>query len=117
MILAERIYGYSEKNNYFKVLVDRLWPRGISKDKAIWDEWVKEIAPGNELRKWFGHQPERWSEFKKKYLVELSHKQEELQRLRSLEKMHGTIVLLYAAKDTEHNHAIIIRDILIKNKN
>lgn len=115
MILTERVYGYANKNNFYKIFVDRLWPRGISRDKAPWNEWIRDIAPGNELRKWFGHRPERWTEFREKYLTELSHKQSELQRIKNLEKVHGTIVLLYAARDTEHNNAIIIREILMKN--
>ncbi len=77
MILTKRIYGYEEKNEYYKVFVDRLWPRGISKSEAIWNEWIKEISPSMELRKWFGHKPENWDEFKNRYKIELSQKTEE----------------------------------------
>lgn len=116
MIITKRIYGYNEKDEFYKVFVDRLWPRGISKGEAIWDEWIKEIAPSNELRKWFGHKPENWNEFKNRYTIELINKPVETQKIRDIEKIYGDVVLLYAAKDLVHNQANIISEYLTKNK-
>lgn len=108
MITIKRIYDpYSEKDGY-RVLVDRLWPRGISKERAHLDLWLKEIAPDTELRKWFGHDPQKWSEFKQRYLKKLSEKKELVMQLKKLVKEHATVTLLYGARDTEHNEAVIL---------
>lgn len=115
MILTKRIYGYEDNDKYYKVFVDRLWPRGISKSEAIWNEWIKEIAPGKELRKWFGHKPENWNEFKNKYKIELTQKPNETNRIKDIEKRYGTVVLLYASRDQEHNNANIIKEYLSEN--
>ena len=116
MIITARIYGYVADVGQYKVLVDRLWPRGVSKEKAIWDEWMKEIAPSNELRQWFGHDVEKWNEFKKKYKLELAERETELHRIRKLEQEHDSVVLLYAAKDSIHNQANVIKEFLMKSK-
>jgi uncharacterized protein YeaO (DUF488 family) len=112
MIRTKRIYEAPEKADGFRVLVDRLWPRGISKEKSAVGLWLKEIAPSDGLRKWFAHDPARWPEFKKKYREELKEHQKILKQIRDLEKGHGTITLVYAAKDEEHNNAIALKEII-----
>jgi len=111
MIFLKRIYEPYNEDDGCRVLVDRLWPRGISKDEAKVDLWLKDIAPSNELRKWFGHKKERWEEFKMKYKQELEAKKL-LKELIDLSKKHKRLTLLYGAKDEEHNQAIIIVEML-----
>ena len=94
------------------MLVDRLWPRGVKKEKARVDEWMKEVAPSDELRKWFGHQAERWVEFERRYRAELAKKKELIQMLAAMEKKHGTVTLLFGAKDREHNQAVVLCKVL-----
>ncbi|UOB20755.1 DUF488 domain-containing protein [Macrococcus armenti] len=91
-----------------RVLVDRVWPRGISKEDAKLDEWLKDIAPSTELRKWFNHDPDKFSEFKKKYREELRNNE----AVQALKDMKGKVVLLYGAKDEVHNHAIVLKEFL-----
>jgi uncharacterized protein YeaO (DUF488 family) len=111
-INIKRAYDAAEKTDGYRILVDRLWPRGISKEKAGIDLWLKGIAPSDDLRKWFGHDPERWPEFKTKYRAELANRRELLQELKQLESEHGTITLVYAAKDEAHNDAVVLKDVL-----
>jgi len=93
-------------------LVDRLWPRGVRKDSLDVDAWLKEVAPSAELRRWFGHDPERWEEFRERYRAELDSRPDSAQPL--LDAMRGgPVVLLYAAKDTKHNNAIVLREWLL----
>lgn len=94
------------------MLVDRLWPRGVKKEAANLDDWMKEIGPSNALRKWFGHKPERWPEFQKRYRAELKKKADLIENLRKAEREHGTVTLLFGAKDEEHNQAVVLRDVL-----
>lgn len=112
-LLIKRIYeGPSEKDGK-RILVDRLWPRGISKQNAQLDYWLKEVAPSQELRKWFGHKEERFSEFKKRYLAELKdNNSEDLQTLKTLVKSGASITLLYGAKDEAMNQAVVLREFL-----
>ncbi len=110
MIKIKRAYQPPEEEDGFRILVDRLWPRGVSKDKAKLDLWLKEVAPSNELRKWFGHDPEKWSEFQKRYSAELKDKRIFLSKIKDLEKEKGTVTLIYSAKDEEHNDAVVLRD-------
>jgi len=112
-IKIKRVYAPPEKADGTRILVDRLWPRGLSKEKARIDEWVKEIAPSDELRKWFGHKPERWEEFQKRYRVELqtAERQEQLRHLRALARK-GTVTLLFAAKDSEHNNVKVLAGVV-----
>ena len=110
MITIKRVYEPYSKEDGFRVLVDRLWPRGVSKEKAHLDLWLKEIAPSTELRKWFGHDPKKWNDFEKKYKQELQSKKELLNQLKELEKQHKKVTLLYGARDTEHNEAVILCD-------
>jgi uncharacterized protein YeaO (DUF488 family) len=114
MIKIKRIYEQAAEEDGFRILVDRLWPRGIKKEKAKIDLWLKEVAPSGELRKWFLHDPEKWEEFKKKYTKELAAKQELLKEIRQMEKEKGTVTLLYSARDVEHNNAVALKAILEK---
>jgi uncharacterized protein YeaO (DUF488 family) len=114
MIKAKRIYELPAKEDGFRILVDRLWPRGIQKEKAKIDLWLKEIAPSDELRKWFAHDPQKWEEFERKYAKELDTKQELLNEIRQRAKEKGAVTLLYSAKDTEHNNAVALRTLLGK---
>ncbi|WP_306534272.1 DUF488 domain-containing protein [Geobacter sp.] len=111
MVRIRRIYDEPAAEDGKRILVDRLWPRGIAKEKARIDEWLKEIAPSDELRKWFGHDPARWDEFRERYRRELEAKAEFLDQLRGLTKK-GTVTLLFAAKDEEHNNAVALKEIL-----
>ncbi len=112
MVRIARIYEPPKKYDGWRVLVDRLWPRGVRKEAARVDEWMKEIAPSNELRKWFAHQANRWAEFQKRYRAELGGKKELIEMLRAMEKKRGAVTLLFAAKDEEHNQAIVLRGLL-----
>jgi uncharacterized protein YeaO (DUF488 family) len=113
MIKVKRIYEAASKEDGFRVLVDRLWPRGVSKEKAKIDLWLKDVAPSDVLRKWFGHQDERWEEFKKRYLKELKDKKELVEQLKTIDKK-GAVTLLYAAKDEVRNNAVILKELLEK---
>ncbi|MGB8490994.1 MAG: DUF488 family protein [Bacteroidales bacterium] len=113
MITVRRIYDPENPGEKYKVYIDRLWPRGISKEKAGWNEWVKEIAPSDELRKWFGHDPSKWDEFRKRYDRELEKRPEEVKKLKDLESKHGTLTLLYSARDEQHNNALALREFLL----
>lgn len=110
----KRIYDQAKQNDGIRVLVDRVWPRGISKGKAQLDHWLKEIGPSAELRKWFGHDPEKYEAFKEKYKAELQEgqQQEALRKLKDLVKAHDRLTLLFAAKDEKHNQARVLKDIL-----
>ncbi|SFE08021.1 Uncharacterized conserved protein YeaO, DUF488 family [Lentibacillus persicus] len=111
----KRIYDEAASDDGVRVLVDRVWPRGISKAKAQLDHWLKEIGPSSDLRKWFGHDPEKFDEFKKKYKEELAdgEQREELQKLKGLTKTHNKdITLLFAAKDEKYNQARVLKEIL-----
>ena len=114
-IKLKRAYEPAEKDDGFRVLVDRLWPRGVSKEKAKLDLWLKEIAPTTELRKWFGHDPAKWKEFQRRYLGELRQNAEPVKLLQDKAKT-DTVTLIYAARDEEHNEAAVIRDLLSKKK-
>lgn len=111
MFKAKRVYEPLEASHGRRVLVDRLWPRGISKEKARIDKWLKEIAPSTELRKWFSHDPSKWAEFQKRYAAELKGKEAILDALRA-EAKKGTVTILYGAKDEEHNQAIALKALL-----
>lgn len=117
MIKVRRIYDPAEPEEGYRVLVDRLWPRGIAKEKAGWDEWMREVAPGNELRKWYGHDPSRWEAFKEKYRQELSSRNDLLLRLRDLERAHGTLTLLFSSKELSLNNAVALREFLMRQDN
>ncbi|WP_292492508.1 DUF488 domain-containing protein [Methanoculleus sp. 10] len=108
MIRTKRIYEEPSADDGLRVLVDRLWPRGISKEEARIDRWEKDLAPTTELRRWFGHDPAKWEEFLRRYRAELEDRKELLSRLRG-EANDGTVTLLYAARDEEHNNAVALK--------
>jgi uncharacterized protein YeaO (DUF488 family) len=115
MIKAKRIYESAAKNDGVRILVDRLWPRGIKKEDAQLDMWLKEIAPSDDLRKWFGHEEDRWDEFQKRYADELEPWEGVLVPVVAfLERDHGTVTLLFGAKDEERNNAVALREFLQK---
>lgn len=112
-IRIQRAYEDPDKNDGYRVLVDRIWPRGRSKDELALDGWQKELAPSTELRKWFGHDPQRWKEFQKRYRSEL-RSDEQQTRLADLLAAAGKkdITLVYGARDTEHNQAVVLCEVL-----
>ena len=115
MIHIKRIYEPPEKKDGYRILIDRLWPRGIAKQEAKIDVWLKEIAPSTELRKWFNHDAAKWKEFKEKYKKELKNNLELVHQIKALEKEKKTITLLFAAKETAYNNAQVLVDVLKEN--
>ena len=113
-VRIRRIYEAADPADGFRVLVDRLWPRGIRKDKAALDEWLHDIAPSTELRRWFNHDPARWEEFRRRYHDELGQGSaaEALIRLRQHARDHEPLTLLYAAHDEAHNNAVVLQALL-----
>ncbi len=111
MVKTKRIYDPPAAGDGTRILVDRLWPRGLTKEDARIDEWLKEIAPSNELRKWFGHDPAKWKEFRSKYLEELRQQGPLLEELKGKAR-RGTVTLLFAAKDADHNNAVVLKELL-----
>lgn len=111
MIKTKRVYDPVSPGDGKRILVDRLWPRGIKKEETKIDEWMKDIAPSTDLRKWFAHDPTKWTEFKKRYINELKKKSELVERLRT-EAQKGTITLLFAAKDVEHDNAVVLKELI-----
>jgi uncharacterized protein YeaO (DUF488 family) len=112
-IAIKRAYEPPSKKDGRRILVDRVWPRGVTKDALRVDAWYKDLAPSTPLRKWFGHDPERWAEFQKRYAAELrkSHARETLEELSTFAKRHK-LTLVYGARDEEHNQAVVLRDYL-----
>jgi uncharacterized protein YeaO (DUF488 family) len=110
-IQIKRVYAQPEMGDGRRILVDRLWPRGLTKERARVDLWLKDIAPSTELRKWFGHDPEKWVEFQRRYKVELKKNPEALSLLKE-EAAKGPITLLYGAKDEKHNEAMVLKSVL-----
>ena len=110
-IRIKRAYEEPDKEDGTRILVDRLWPRGLTKEKARVDLWLKDVAPSTELRKWFAHDPAKWTEFRTRYLDELKRNKEPLSLLRQ-EASKGTLTLVYGAKDQEHNEAVILQRLL-----
>ncbi len=111
MVKIKRIYDPVSSSDGKRVYIDRLWPRGLKKSEAVFDEWLKEISPSNELRKWFGHDPAKWQEFKKRYRKELGGKEDLIDRLKK-EAKRKIVTLLYSAKETEHNNAVALKEFL-----
>lgn len=112
-IAIKRMYEEPSPKDGYRILVDRIWPRGISKEAAKIDEWLKDIAPSTELRKWFNHEPPKWIEFKKRYFAELKSKEKELEDIYSLLKKHH-ITIMYAAKSEEYNNAVALKEYIEK---
>jgi uncharacterized protein YeaO (DUF488 family) len=109
----KRVYEPAARRDGARVLVDRLWPRGLTKKKAAVDHWMKEVAPSPRLRKWFGHDPDRWAEFKRRYKAELRQHKDMLADIRKLTKQ-GTVTLLFGARDEEHNDAVVLAEVLTR---
>jgi uncharacterized protein YeaO (DUF488 family) len=110
-IQLKRVYDAPEESDGTRVLVDRVWPRGVRKDEAALDEWLKDIAPTTELRKWFGHSPDRWERFRYRYEAELAENEEALERLLELCR-EGDVTLLYSARNQEYNNAVALKQVL-----
>jgi uncharacterized protein YeaO (DUF488 family) len=111
MLKIKRVYLEPEPTDGTRILVDRLWPRGLTKEKAKVDLWMKEIAPSTELRKWFAHDPAKWPQFQSRYLEELKLHNDLLHTLRH-QAAHGPVTLVYGARDEEHNEAVILQKLL-----
>jgi uncharacterized protein YeaO (DUF488 family) len=110
-VRLKRVYEPPEPSDGYRVLIDRLWPRGVSKEQAHLDQWVRDLAPSSELRRWFGHDPAKFDEFRRRYRTELAAQEEKLRDLRSRAR-RGTLTLVYAARDTEHNDAVVLAELL-----
>lgn len=110
-VRIKRVYEQPDKVDGTRILVDRLWPRGLSKEKARVDLWLKDVAPSTELRKWFGHDPDKWPEFQTRYRAELRRNEEQLLLLKQ-EAAEGTVTLVYGARDEKHNEAVVLQEIL-----
>jgi uncharacterized protein YeaO (DUF488 family) len=110
-VRTKRIYDPPEPGDGHRVLIDRVWPRGVSREKAKLDEWAKELAPSAELRKWFGHDPKRFAEFRTRYRAELRDQEEEIRRLRSVAQT-GRLTIVYAARDREHSNAVVLAELV-----
>ena len=111
MIKLKRAYEKPSRDDGLRILVERLWPRGLTKERAAVDLWLKEVAPSPELRKWFGHDPAKWEQFQKRYWKELEEKEEPVQLLKQKSKQ-DTVTLVYAARDEEHNGALALKRFL-----
>ena len=110
-IRIKRAYEEPDAEDGERILVDRLWPRGLTKEKARIDLWLKNVAPSTELRKWFAHDPAKWAEFRSRYKEELKKNKEQISLLRR-EASRGTVTLIYGAKDQQHNEAVILQRLL-----
>jgi uncharacterized protein YeaO (DUF488 family) len=110
-IRVKRAYEPAESSDGYRVLIDRLWPRGLSRERASLDEWNRELAPSTELRQWFGHEPGRFEEFRQRYVDELRAHRSALAGLRRRARK-GKVTLVYAAKDIEHNDAVVLAEVL-----
>lgn len=113
-IVIKRVYEDAATSDGTRALVDRLWPRGVSKDKAALDEWCKDVAPSDELRKWFDHDPDKWKEFQKRFRTELDANEDGWKPLLAMAHKHKKLTLLFAARDEEHNNAVVLKEYLEK---
>lgn len=111
-VRIKRAYEAPSARDGARILVDRLWPRGLRKSDAEFDGWLKDIAPSAALRRWFGHDPSRWEEFRRRYKAELARKRELVQELRATARK-GTLTLIYSARDEDRNQAVVLRDVLL----
>ena len=112
MIKLKRVYDKASPDDGLRILVERLWPRGIKKENAKIDLWLKEVAPSNELRKWFSHDPLKWLEFKEKYYEELNKNREAIEKLLEIVNNKKDVTLIYSSKDKEHNNAVALKEYL-----
>ncbi|MEJ2240822.1 MAG: DUF488 domain-containing protein [Candidatus Bathyarchaeota archaeon] len=116
MVKVKRAYQTAETDDGFRILVDRLWPRGLTKERAKIDLWLKDAAPSTELRKWFSHDPARWTEFKSRYFEELNKDKMEPVKLILKKAKEGTVTLVYAAKNEDNNNAVALKEYIEKHK-
>lgn len=116
-VRIKRVYEKPEKSDGCRILVDRLWPRGLSREKARVDVWLRGIAPGDELRKWFNHDPAKWTEFQRRYKQELAANKEAVAELRALIHSEPVITLLYSASDENHNNAVALKNLWLLPQN
>jgi len=110
-IRLKRAYEPAESADGYRVLIDRLWPRGVSRARVKLDEWERELPPSTELRQWFGHEPSRFAEFRRRYIEELRRERPRIAELRRRAR-EGTLTLVYSARDTEHNDAVVLAEVL-----
>jgi uncharacterized protein YeaO (DUF488 family) len=110
-VRAKRAYDPAEDGDGYRVLIDHVWPRGVSRERARLDDWARELAPSDELRRWFDHVPERFEEFRARYRAELNDKRERVEELRRRARK-GTLTIVYAARDREHNNAVVLSELL-----
>ena len=110
-VRVKRVYEPAKRSDGYRILIDRLWPRGISHDRARLDAWERDLAPSAALRTWFGHRPDRFEEFRARYLEELRQQRPRLSELRR-RAGHGTVTLVFAARDTEHNDAVVLGEVI-----
>jgi len=115
MIRLKRVYEEPSKTDGLRILVDRLWPRGLTKERAAVDVWLKDVAPSTELRKWFSHDPAKWKQFQVRYRKELHGREDALTLLREKSKAQ-TVTLVYGARDKEHNEALVLRQLLDRSR-
>ncbi|MGH7627980.1 MAG: DUF488 domain-containing protein [Gemmatimonadales bacterium] len=111
MLRVKRAYEAPAPEDGRRILVDRLWPRGLSRERAAIDEWVKEVAPSSQLRQWFGHDPAKWSEFRKRYRQELRQRKDLVHALAS-QAARGRVTLVYGARDEQHNDAVALAEVI-----
>jgi uncharacterized protein YeaO (DUF488 family) len=114
-IKIKRAYEAPDKDDGVRILVDRLWPRGLTREKASVDLWLKDIAPSTELRKWFDHDPEKWKSFRGRYETEIRHNDDLIKVLKDKAR-EGTVTLIYGARDQKHNEALVLKQFLEKNR-
>ena len=114
-IRIKRAYEQPDKGDGVRILVDRLWPRGLTREKVSVDLWLKDIAPSSELRKWFGHDPDKWKSFRARYQTELRHK-EDLIKVLEQKAREGKITLIYGARDEQHNEALVLKQYLERRR-
>jgi uncharacterized protein YeaO (DUF488 family) len=110
-VRARRVYDEPDPGDGYRVLIDHVWPRGVSKERAHLDEWARELAPSDELRKWFDHVPARFGEFRTRYRKELAAHGEQIEQLRDRARS-GPVTIVYAARDTEHNNAVVLAELI-----
>ena len=110
-VKAKRVYDAAEAADGYRVLVDHIWPRGVSRERARLDEWARELAPSDDLRTWFNHAPERFDEFRRRYRAELEIRHDEVDALR-LRARETPVTILYAARDREHNNGVVVRELI-----
>jgi uncharacterized protein YeaO (DUF488 family) len=112
MVQLKRVYEKPSRKDGFRILVDRLWPRGLTKERAAVQLWLKDVAPSTELRKWFGHDPAKWEQFQVRYRKELGERKDAVDLLKQKAKEHTTVTLVYGARDEERNEAVVLKRIL-----